>query len=245
MQEEQKIETLDNLLGDNAGNIIEEAKPYLVLMMQYRCAIMEVETKLKVLDAEFSQEYNRNPFESIKSRLKSPVSISDKLRRKGYAVTVENIEKYLKDVAGVRVICSFPDDIYRLAALLEKQDDIILLEKKDYIKNPKPNGYRSLHLILDIPIFLSNEKKHMKVEVQFRTIAMDFWASLEHKIYYKFEGHAPDYISRDLRECAEIVSNLDAKMLQLNEAILEAKARQDAEAAQACETIPEEPQSQK
>ena len=156
VQEEQKIETLDNLLGDNAGNIIEEAKPYLVLMMQYRCAIMEVETKLKVLDAEFSQEYNRNPFESIKSRLKSPVSISDKLRRKGYAVTVENIEKYLKDVAGVRVICSFPDDIYRLAALLEKQDDIILLEKKDYIKNPKPNGYRSLHLILDIPIFLSN-----------------------------------------------------------------------------------------
>ena len=185
VQEEQKIETLDNLLGDNAGNIIEEAKPYLVLMMQYRCAIMEVETKLKVLDAEFSQEYNRNPFESIKSRLKSPVSISDKLRRKGYAVTVENIEKYLKDVAGVRVICSFPDDIYRLAALLEKQDDIILLEKKDYIKNPKPNGYRSLHLILDIPIFLSNEKKHMKVEVQFRTIAMDFWASLEHKLKYK------------------------------------------------------------
>lgn len=229
VQEEQKIETLDNLLGDNAGNIIEEAKPYLVLMMQYRCAIMEVETKLKVLDAEFSQEYNRNPFESIKSRLKSPVSISDKLRRKGYAVTVENIEKYLKDVAGVRVICSFPDDIYRLAALLEKQDDIILLEKKDYIKNPKPNGYRSLHLILDIPIFLSNEKKHMKVEVQFRTIAMDFWASLEHKIYYKFEGNAPDYISRDLRECAEIVSNLDAKMLQLNTAILEEKAKMEEE----------------
>ena len=219
VQEEQKIETLDNLLGDNAGNIIEEAKPYLVLMMQYRCAIMEVETKLKVLDAEFSQEYNRNPFESIKSRLKSPVSISDKLRRKGYAVTVENIEKYLKDVAGVRVICSFPDDIYRLAALLEKQDDIILLEKKDYIKNPKPNGYRSLHLILDIPIFLSNEKKHMKVEVQFRTIAMDFWASLEHKLKYKKNVENSEMIVEQLKKCADSIEKLDYQMQEIRDGI--------------------------
>ena len=219
VQEEQKIETLDNLLGDNAGNIIEEAKPYLVLMMQYRCAIMEVETKLKVLDAEFSQEYNRNPFESIKSRLNSPVSISDKLRRKGYAVTVENIEKYLKDVAGVRVICSFPDDIYRLAALLEKQDDIILLEKKDYIKNPKPNGYRSLHLILDIPIFLSNEKKHMKVEVQFRTIAMDFWASLEHKLKYKKNVENSEIIVEQLKKCADSIEKLDYQMQEIRDGI--------------------------
>lgn len=219
VQEEQKTETLDNLLGDNAGNIIEEAKPYLVLMMQYRCAIMEVETKLKVLDAEFSQEYNRNPFESIKSRLKSPVSISDKLRRKGYAVTVENIEKYLKDVAGVRVICSFPDDIYRLAALLEKQDDIILLEKKDYIKNPKPNGYRSLHLILDIPIFLSNEKKHMKVEVQFRTIAMDFWASLEHKLKYKKNVENSEIIVEQLKKCADSIEKLDYQMQEIRDGI--------------------------
>ena len=219
VQEEQKIETLDNLLGDNAGNIIEEAKPYLVLMMQYRCAIMEVETKLKVLDSEFSQEYNRNPFESIKSRLKSPVSISDKLRRKGYAVTVENIEKYLKDVAGVRVICSFPDDIYRLAALLEKQDDIILLEKKDYIKNPKPNGYRSLHLILDIPIFLSNEKKHMKVEVQFRTIAMDFWASLEHKLKYKKNVENSEMIVEQLKKCADSIEKLDYQMQEIRDGI--------------------------
>ena len=219
VQEEQKIETLDNLLGDNAGNIIEEAKPYLVLMMQYRCAIMEVETKLKVLDAEFSQEYNRNPFESIKSRLKSPVSISEKLRRKGFAVTVENIEKYLKDVAGVRVICSFPDDIYRLAALLEKQDDIILLEKKDYIKNPKPNGYRSLHLILDIPIFLSNEKKHMKVEVQFRTIAMDFWASLEHKLKYKKNVENSEEIVEQLKKCADSIEKLDYQMQEIRDGI--------------------------
>ncbi|MBS7341245.1 MAG: GTP pyrophosphokinase family protein [Lachnospiraceae bacterium] len=188
-------------------------------MMQYRCAIMEVETKLKVLDAEFSQEYNRNPFESIKSRLKSPVSISDKLRRKGYAVTVENIEKYLKDVAGVRVICSFPDDIYRLAALLEKQDDIILLEKKDYIKNPKPNGYRSLHLILDIPIFLSNEKKHMKVEVQFRTIAMDFWASLEHKLKYKKNVENSEIIVEQLKKCADSIEKLDYQMQEIRDGI--------------------------
>ena len=219
VQEEQKIETLDNLLGDNAGNIIEEAKPYLVLMMQYRCAIMEVETKLKVLDAEFSQEFNRNPFESIKSRLKSPVSISEKLRRKGFAVTVENIEKYLKDVAGVRVICAFPDDIYRLAALLEKQDDIILLEKKDYIKNPKPNGYRSLHLILDIPIFLSNEKKHMKVEVQFRTIAMDFWASLEHKLKYKKNVENSEEIVEQLKRCADSIEKLDYQMQEIRDGI--------------------------
>ena len=188
-------------------------------MMQYRCAIMEVETKLKVLDAEFSQEFNRNPFESIKSRLKSPVSISEKLRRKGFAVTVENIEKYLKDVAGVRVICSFPDDIYRLAALLEKQDDIILLEKKDYIKNPKPNGYRSLHLILDIPIFLSNEKKHMKVEVQFRTIAMDFWASLEHKLKYKKNVENSEEIVEQLKKCADSIEKLDYQMQEIRDGI--------------------------
>ena len=217
--EEHKAESLDSLLGDNAGNIIEEAKPYLVLMMQYRYAIMEVETKLKVLDAEFSQEFNRNPFESIKSRLKSPVSISEKLRRKGFAVTVENIEKYLKDVAGVRVICSFPDDIYRLAALLEKQDDIILLEKKDYIKNPKPNGYRSLHLILDIPIFLSNEKKHMKVEVQFRTIAMDFWASLEHKLKYKKNVENSEEIVEQLKKCADSIEKLDYQMQEIRDGI--------------------------
>ena len=142
------------------------------------------------------------------------------------------IEENMFDIAGVRVICSFQEDIYTMADLLLQQDDIILVEKKDYIAHPKDNGYRSLHLIVDVPIFLSNEKRHMKVEVQLRTIAMDFWASLEHKIYYKFEGNAPEYISKDLRECAEIVSMLDAKMLSLNEAILEAKAAQEAELLQ-------------
>ena len=161
---------------------LKEERSFNRLMMEYRSAIKEVETKLQVLNEEFSQEYNRNPFESIKSRLKSPDSIFEKLRRKGYPLTLEAIKDNLSDVAGVRVICSFPDDIYRLGGLLTKQDDIILLQAKDYIKNPKPNGYRSLHYILDVPIFLSHEKKYMNVEVQFRTIAMDFWASLEHKL---------------------------------------------------------------
>lgn len=218
-REEDKLKSLDILLEEEPGTIMERAKPFVVLMTQYRCAIMEVETKLKVLDAEFSQEYNRNPFESIKSRLKSPTSIAEKLKRKGYAVNAGNVEKYLKDVAGVRVICSFPDDIYRLAELLTRQDDIILLEKKDYIKNPKPNGYRSLHLILDIPIFLSNEKKHMKVEVQFRTIAMDFWASLEHKLKYKKNVENPEEIAGQLKLCADSIEALDYQMQEIRNRI--------------------------
>ncbi len=215
----EKVERLLVRLDDEPNTVMDEAKPFIILMTQYRCAIMEIETKLKVLDAEFSQEYKRNPFESIKSRLKSPISIADKLRRKGLAVTVENIEKHLNDVAGIRVICSFPDDIYRLADLLAGQDDIILLGKKDYIKNPKPNGYRSLHLILDIPIFLSNEKKHMKVEVQFRTIAMDFWASLEHKLKYKKDVDNSEEIVAKLKICADSIEMLDFQMQEIRNEI--------------------------
>lgn len=207
--------------------LIEQANAFMELMMQYRCALMEVQTKLNVLNAEFTMKNNRNPFESIKSRIKTPKSIIEKLQRKGYEISVKGIEENLADVAGIRVICSFPDDIYATAKMLTDQDDIRVIQVKDYIINPKPNGYRSLHLILEVPIFLSNEKKNMKVEVQFRTIAMDFWASLEHKIYYKFEGDAPEYISRDLRECAEMVSTLDEKMLSLNEAIKECLEKQE------------------
>jgi putative GTP pyrophosphokinase len=145
------------------------------------------------------------------------------MTRRGIEFTVENIEKSLDDIAGVRVICAFMDDIYMLRDCLVKQDDVTVLLEKDYIRQPKDNGYRSLHLILEIPIFLTNEKRMTRVEVQFRTIAMDFWASLEHKIYYKFEGNAPEYISRDLQECADIVSMLDDKMLQLNNAVGDAR----------------------
>lgn len=199
--------------------LVNEAKPFMNLMMQYRCAIMEVETKLKVLDAEFSQKYNRNPFESIKTRLKKPISIYEKMKRKGYPVTVENIETHLADVAGIRVICSFPDDIYRLADMLIKQDDITLLERKDYIRNPKPNGYRSLHLILQIPIFLSDVKKYMKVEVQFRTIAMDFWASLEHKLKYKKSVEDAEKLVVHLKQCADAIEDLDYQMQKIRDEI--------------------------
>jgi len=198
---------------------LKKEKAFNNLMMEYRCAIMEVETKLKVLNEEFSQEYNRNPFESIKSRLKSAESIFEKLTRKGYPITVKNVEKHLADVAGVRVICSFPDDIYRLAELIAKQDDIVVLEEKDYIKRPKENGYRSLHLILDIPIFLSHEKKHMKVEVQFRTIAMDFWASLEHKLKYKKDVENTEEIEARLKVCADSIGLLDYQMQEIRDKI--------------------------
>lgn len=210
-------------LDDKPGALLEEAKPFVNLMMQYRCAIMEVETKLKVLDAEFSQEYNRNPFESIKSRLKSPLSIYQKLKKKGHPVTVENIEKYLNDVAGVRVICSFPDDIYRLADLISRQDDIEVVGCKDYIKNPKPNGYRSLHLILSTPIYLSKEKKYMRVEAQFRTIAMDFWASLEHKLKYKKNMEDGEDIARELKNCSDFIEALDYQMQGIRDRIDDAK----------------------
>ncbi|MCI8928619.1 MAG: GTP pyrophosphokinase family protein [Lachnospiraceae bacterium] len=211
------------MLDDKPGELLEEAKPFINLMMQYKCAIMEVETKFRVLDAEFSLEYNRNPFESIKSRLKSPLSIYEKLRRKGYPVTVENIEKHLNDVAGIRVICSFPDDIYRLADLISKQDDIEVLGRKDYIKNPKPNGYRSLHLILGIPIFLSREKKFMRVEVQLRTIAMDFWASLEHKLKYKKDIADGEDIAAQLKNCSDFIEALDYQMQGIRDRIDAAK----------------------
>ena len=200
---------------------LQEAEAFHTLMMQYRCAIMEIETKLKVLNEAFSRQYKRNPFESIKSRLKTSESIYEKLSRKGYPVTLENIEEKLSDVAGIRVICSFPDDIYRLAKLLIRQDDIILLKEKDYIKNPKSNGYRSLHLIISIPIFLSNEKKYMKAEVQFRTIAMDFWASLEHKLKYKKSVDNAEEIVEQLRICADSIEVLDYQMQDIRDKINE------------------------
>ena len=183
---------------DGILKLEDSAEEFRELMMHYDCAMLEVKTKLEVLNKELALLNSRNPFESIKCRIKSPESIIGKLERNGIPFSVENIEKNLNDIAGIRVICSFPEDIYMLVDCLLKQDDIILIEKKDYIKNPKPNGYRSLHLILDIPIFLTDEKKHMRVEVQFRTIAMDFWASLEHKMKYKKDIQNADSISEEL-----------------------------------------------
>ena len=191
------------------------AQPYRELMSYYRCAMMEVETKFNVLNEELSLQYDRNPIETIKTRLKSPESIVEKLQRRGYPLTVESIEENLNDIAGVRVICSFPSDIYQLADALLKQDDIRLIERKDYIKNPKPNGYCSLHLIVETPIFLHDQKRLMRVEVQFRTISMDWWASLEHKIRYKKDLPEMENVNRELFECAEISARLDARMEKL------------------------------
>ena len=220
-------------LVDAFTDFVEESTlPYRQMMTYYNCALMEVETKFKVLNEQFSLFYDRNPIESIHTRIKSQSSILKKLQKKNLALTIPNIENNLFDIAGVRVICSFTEDIYSLANSFLSQDDVRLIEKKDYIQNPKENGYRSLHLIVEIPIFLSDEKKWVKVEVQFRTIAMDFWASLEHKIHYKFEGNAPEHIKKELVECAMMVSDLDARMLSLNEEVQELIARQKEEAAQ-------------
>ena len=193
----------------------EFSAPFKELIAYYRCAMMEVATKFNVLSEELSLEYDRNPIETVKSRIKSIESITDKLLRKDLELTVENIEKYIYDVAGIRVICAFPADIYAISNALLRQDDVRLIEVKDYIKNPKPNGYRSLHLIIEIPIFLHDEKRYMKVEVQFRTISMDWWASLEHKIKYKKDVAHQNLIEKELLECAEIASNLDERMEQI------------------------------
>ena len=196
--------------------LINDFQPFISLMMYYECALMEIETKLKVLNNEFALRHNRNPFEAIKCRIKKPASIVEKMKKKGLDVTIDNIENNLSDIAGIRVICSFPEDIYAVSELLTKQDDITVIQTKDYIRNPKPNGYRSLHLIVEIPIFLSNEKKPVKVEVQFRTIAMDFWASLDHKLKYKRDNlRHPELIAQELKKCADTANAMDYKMQEI------------------------------
>ena len=206
-----------------------EVDKWKEVQLVYNSALKEIGTKLEILNDEFQHVHRYNPIEHIKLRLKTSESIVKKLKKYGHESTIENMVEYVNDIAGIRVICSFTSDIYRIAEMLGGQSDIKVLSVKDYIKNPKPSGYKSYHMLVTVPIFLSDRIMDTKVEVQIRTVAMDFWASLEHKIYYKFEGHAPEYISRDLRACAEIVSDLDAKMLQLNEAILEEKAKQEEE----------------
>ena len=192
-------------------------QPYRELMSYYRCAIMEVETKFNVLNEELSLQYDRNPIETIKTRLKSPESIMEKLSRRGYPLTVESIERNLNDIAGVRVICSFPSDIYKLADSFLKQDDITLIERKDYIQHPKESGYRSLHLIVSVPIFLQDGKRNMTVEVQLRTIAMDFWASLEHKLRYKknIPEDEAKLIAQELYDCSVESAKLDERMQKI------------------------------
>lgn len=194
----------------------------------YNSALKEVGTKVEILNDEFQHVHRYNPIEHVKTRLKTPESIVKKLRKYGYESTIENMVEYVKDIAGIRIICSFTSDIYRIAEMLASQNDIRVLYVKDYIKNPKPSGYKSYHMLVTVPIFLSDRIVDVKVEIQIRTVAMDFWASLEHKIHYKFEGNAPEYIRHELVECAQMVSNLDDRMLWLNEEIQRISG-QDAE----------------
>ena len=211
LQEKSQV-FFDEIKAEQAKVFFQQ---YNRLMAYYRCAMMEIETKFNVLNEEFSLQYDRNPINDIKTRLKNPMSIKDKLDRKHLSVTIDNIEKNLNDIAGVRVVCAFPDDVYMLADSLLKQDDIKLIEKKDYIKNPKPNGYRSLHLIVSVPIFLAKAKRQMKVEIQLRPIAMDSWASLEHQLKYKKDFTFTEKMENELFYCAKLSSELDLRMNSL------------------------------
>lgn len=211
--------TKDNL--ELLGYMKEDLFELQRLMSYYRCAIMEIETKFKVLDEEYSLQHDRNPINSIKSRLKKFPSIVEKMERKGYELTADSIEQNLNDVAGIRVICSFEEDVYTLADALLRQDDITLIRRKDYIQNPKDNGYRSLHLIVSVPIFLGNEKRIMKVEIQLRTIAMDCWASLEHQLRYKKNIKSSQEIEQELIECAQLSFELDERMDKLRDSIID------------------------
>ena len=204
----------------NIPNSFNQVDQWKSVMFLYDSALKEINTKIEILNNEFVHIYNYNPIEHIKSRLKTPDSIVKKLKRYGFEVTIDNMVEKLSDIAGIRIICSFTSDIYQIAEMITKQSDVTVLYVKDYIKNPKPNGYKSYHMVVTIPIYLTDGPVDTKVEIQIRTIAMDFWASLEHKIYYKFEGNAPAYLQQELKACADVVNMLDVKMFSLNQAIL-------------------------
>lgn len=220
LKDKIKRKNLFSLMSSSSFDLIQEhAKEFMHLMTYYRCAMMEVETKLNVLNEEFSLIHDRNPISSIKSRLKDIPSIMEKLERRGLPHTIEAIENDLYDIAGIRVVCNFVEDVYSIADTLLKHDDITLFQIKDYIEQPKENGYRSLHLIISVPIFLENEKKYVKVEIQLRTIAMDCWATLDHQLRYKKDYVFTEDMSNDLFECAQLASELDAKMNALRETV--------------------------
>ena len=214
---------------DNISIFNEGIDSWETLMFLYNSALKEVSTKLDILNDEFKYVHKYDPIEYIKSRIKTPESIVKKLKRHGLEVNVDNMINHINDIAGLRIVCSFTSDIYSIVEMIGKQNDLTVISVKDYIRNPKASGYKSFHMLVSVPIFLGEKVIDTKVEIQIRTIAMDFWASLEHKIYYKFEGHAPEYISRELRDCSQIVSMLDLKMLQLNEEITKAKKQQEEE----------------
>ncbi len=220
---DQAVKQLD-MSGDEIFEMMrQKSESFFKLMAYYRCAMMEIETKFNVLNEEFSLRYDRNPINSIKTRLKSINSIGEKLHRKNLPMSAKAVEENIYDVAGLRVICSFPEDVYLLAEALLGQDDITLIKKRDYIKNPKDNGYRSLHLIVEVPIFLAHEKRRMRVEIQLRTIAMDCWASLEHQLRYKKDLEFTEDMAHELSYCADLSADLDRRMDNLHRIVTERK----------------------
>ena len=198
----------------------EQIDQWRSVMFLYDSALKKVNTKIEILNNEFVNRYDYNPIEHIKSRLKTADSIVNKLKKDGREVTIENMQEYLSDIAGIRIICSFTSDIYQIAQIISDQKDITVLHVKDYIKHPKPNGYKSYHMVVTVPVYLSDGAVDTKVEIQIRSVAMDFWASLEHKIAYKFEGNAPENPLMELKDCADMIDMLDRKMFSLNEAII-------------------------
>lgn len=211
----EKKRTFMELKADNEG-----IDSWEEVILVYTAALRQIETKMEILNDEFQHVHQYNPIEHIKSRIKTPESIVKKLKRNSHESTIENMVKYVNDIAGIRIICSFTSDIYRIADMISEQRDIRVLGIKDYITFPKASGYKSYHMIVSVPVYLSDRIVNTKVEIQIRTVAMDFWASLEHKIHYKFEGDAPEHIRSELVECAKMVADLDERMLSLNEEIL-------------------------
>ena len=206
---------------DRIPKTYDQLEQWNSLMFLYNSALKEINVKIEILNNEFVHIYNYTPIEHVKSRLKTAESIVKKMKRHKYEVSISNMTEKLSDIAGIRIICSFTSDIYQIADMISRQRDVTVLYVKDYIKNPKPNGYKSYHMVVTIPVYLSDGPVETKVEVQIRTVAMDFWASLEHKIYYKFEGEGPAYLQQELKACADMVDMLDAKMYSLNQDILE------------------------
>lgn len=218
-KELQKSFTVMPQIDFDNPEILKTFNNFQEYMMMYSCAIKEVKTKFEVLNSEFAVSANRNPIEMIKSRIKKPMSIVNKLNRKGLPINMDSVLNEINDVAGIRIICSFIDDIYNIAEMFTMQDDINVIEVKDYIKNPKPNGYRSYHMIVEVPVFFSKMKRNMRVEVQLRTIAMDFWASLEHTMKYKKNIQNTEEIVAELKRCADSIAETDLKMQEISSRI--------------------------
>ena len=208
-----------DIIPSDSEHVFAEEGVYQSVMMRYHCAILEMRTKLEVLSRDMSVRYRRNPIEFIESRLKRPSSIARKLQKSGLEVTVENMTEHLSDIAGIRVLCAYIDDIYEIARMLAHQKDVDIITVKDYIKNPKENGYRSYHMIVEIPVYFSDEVRPVRCEIQIRTIAMDFWATLDHDMQYKKEVEDAEEIMRELKACADVIHSTDEKMMRLRERI--------------------------